>query len=323
MVFKSDWETTSLSVNIPPTLIKEMVRQASAHSKFLSYEVISSGCANLNIKITLENTQEPKILRIYLRDPKSAFREQKLATMLHSIVPIPQIYYIGKLDSYQFALMQFMPGIWLREFLLVHPENEIKPVMVEAGRILSKIQQVQFLKAGFFDNDLTIKQPLNQNDYSLYATECLHHPVVATQLGAEIIAKIKTFIKKYEFLLPDEHQHHLVHGDYDPANILVDYQGDQWRISAILDWEFAFSGSYLTDVANMLRYTHQMPLTFEESFLQGLKEGGITFPPRWHQAINLLNLLALLDCLTRSSPTAHPNRCYDIRELLLNILSTT
>lgn len=322
MIFKNDWETVDLSVSISPNLIKAMAEQASPHTKLLSYKVISSGCANLNIKITLENTQEPKILRVYLRDKESACREQKLGSLLHSLIPIPQIYYIGRLDNYQFAIVQYMPGISLREFLLSHQESNIAPVMVEAGHILSKLQHIHFPVAGFFNKDLTIKQPLNKNDYGLFASKCLRHPIVAAELGAETISEIKTVLNKYEFLLPNEYQPHLVHGDYDPANILVDHRNNQWRISAILDWEFAFSGSFLTDAANMLRYAHQMPAIFEESFLQGLREAGIVLPSTWRQTTHLLNLVALLDCLVRSNPTTHSKQCRDICELINNILST-
>lgn len=321
MVFKSNWETTALHVDIPSILVKEMVRQAFPYTRLISYKIISSGCANLNVKITLENTKAPKILRIYLRDQNSAFREKELAIFLHSFVPVPQTYYIGKLDSYQFAIVQYMRGILLRDFLFNHQENEIRPVMVEAGHILGNIKQIQFSKAGFLENDLTIKQSLSKNDYSLFARECLYHPMVKTQLGSEIIAKTLIFLNKHEHLLPDTGQHHLVHGDYDPANILVDYRDNQWCISAILDWEFAFSGSSFTDIANMLRYAHQMPPAFEESFLHGLRKGGISLPTTWQQTVHVLNLIALLDCLTRSSPSMHPNRCHDIQELILHILS--
>ncbi len=56
---------------------------------------------------------------------------------------------------------------------------------------------------------------------------------------------------------------------------------NQWKVSAILDWEFAFSGSMLWDVANMLRYAHQVPANFEKAFISGLVQSGITLPKDW------------------------------------------
>ena len=115
--------------------------------------------------------------------------------------------------------------------------------------------------------------------------------------------------------LPDEAEHHLVHGDYDPANILVNKIDGQWKITEILDWEFAFSGSPLFDVANMLRYAHQMPATFETSFIQGVSTR-FTLPQHWRITTHLLNMISLLDCLTRCPIEQRPNQRADIYSLI-------
>ncbi len=112
----------------------------------------------------------------------------------------------------------------------------------------------------------------------------------------------------------------MVHADFDPANILVEKINGDWQISAILDWEFAFSGSVRWDVANMLRYAHHMPQIFQDSFLSGLNNGGIALPEDWQISIHLLNLISLLDCLKRSNPENQPRRCEDICELINHIL---
>ena len=91
-------------------------------------------------------------------------------------------------------------------------------------------------------------------------------------------------------------------------------------MTGVLDWEFSFSGSVLCDVANMLRYAHQMPAVFEESFLQGLHSGGIHLVGDWRISVHMLNLLSLLDCLVRGDPKNRPNQCTDIRGLIDHIL---
>ena len=108
----------------------------------------------------------------------------------------------------------------------------------------------------------------------------------------------------------------LTHGDYEPANILVHKVSGKWQISAILDWEFAHSGSLLQDIANMLRYSHQLPYFFEEQFLHGLSESGVILPGHWRRTTHLLNLLALLDCLQRYDPLSRPKRLLDIKKLI-------
>ncbi|KJV88086.1 GNAT family N-acetyltransferase [Orientia tsutsugamushi] len=136
-----------------------------------------------------------------------------------------------------------------------------------------------------------------------------------------MIAEIKKAIKQYTSSVPTDDEKHLVHGDFDPANILVDKINGSWVVTCILDWEFAFSRSCLWNVANMLRYAHKMPPEFQNSFIDALQRNGIKLPPDWHTTIHLLNLSSLLDLLKRSDPKDHPHRCADIRELINHILS--
>jgi aminoglycoside phosphotransferase (APT) family kinase protein len=321
MTFKQNWEKTNQHYHISPQIIKEMAVLAFPENKLASHEIISGGCANLNIKITLQDKVQPYILRVYLRDKDAAYCEQKLGELLKDKIPIPQIYFVGDLNEYRFAIAEFMPGITLRDFLLGDEIYDMEELMEEVGEILAKIQTIRFPVSGFFGNDLTIQEPLMQQGYVTFAKECLKHPTVTETLGNAAIANISQLLDTHATLFPEATQTHLVHGDYDPANLLVDRINGHWKISGVLDWEFAFSGSPLQDVANMLRYAHHMPTIYETSFLSGVQKGGITLPENWRLRIDLLNLVALLDppdCLDRFQ---RPNRCADICDLIGNILS--
>lgn len=71
----------------------------------------------------------------------------------------------------------------------------------------------------------------------------------------------------------------------------------------------------------MLRYAHEMPATFKDFFIQGLLKTEYNLLPNWHISIHVLNLLFLLDCLVRSSVQNEPNRCQDIRALIVCIIT--
>ena len=146
--------------------------------------------------------------------------------------------------------------------------------------------------------------------------DCLNHQNSQQVLGHKIISKLKESSDLYATLLPNAEEHNLVHGDFGPENILVSKSNGIWSLSAILDWEFAFSGSSLTDVANMLRYSHKMPDIYEENFLKGLRHGGYQLPQHWKTQIYFLNILSLLDCLNRHHPEERPNQCRDIKSLI-------
>ena len=148
----------------------------------------------------------------------------------------------------------------------------------------------------------------------------LQNNFVLMQLNANTISNIRTTLDIYAHFFPTGEEKQLVHADFDPANILVAKTGNDWQITGILDWEFSFSGSVLCDVANILRYAHQMPAVFEEEFLHGLKQGGINLPEYWAITADLLNLFSLLDCLARCDPRQKPNQCTDICDLIKRII---
>ncbi len=321
MTFKKHWEKTDQHYDISSQTVEGMVSLAFLKEKLYSYEIISGGCANLNIKIILEDVGQPYILRVYLRDKDAAYREQKLGELLKGRVPIPQIYFVGDLDEHRFAIAEFMPGITLRDLLLGEEPCNMEQLMEEAGEILSKIQTVRFPASGFFSKDLSIQEPLKQEGYVTFAKDCLKHPTVIHILGEESISKIDHLLDVHAVLFPDETQTHLVHGDFDPANLLVKKSDGFWKISGVLDWEFAYCASPLQDVALMLRYAHHMSPMYETAFLSGLKKGGVPLPEDWRLRIDLLNILNLLSCLVRCLPDQRPNQCADICDLIGTILS--
>lgn len=319
MTFKNDWEKTETQHQIDNNTIKNIVYSAMSQN-IKTFQIISGGCANLNIKIQLENQRNFLILRIYLRDKDAAYREQKISELLQNHIPTPKIYLIGDYKEYRFAICEFIEGITLRDLLLEGQKYDMHSIMTECGNILTKIASIQFPRSGFFDQNLNVAKESSADDLITYVQNCLKHEIVQQQLGSDIIFKIKNLLLERKRFLPNNENSNLVHADFDPSNILVKKINNSWKIASILDWEFAFSGSILHDVANMLRYTHKMPKEFETSFISSLNNNGVQLPKNWRITINLLNLLSLIDCLSRSDSKTRPNQCYDIKLLITNII---
>lgn len=317
-MFKVDWEKTSVTRQLPEGAAETMVRLAYPDQTLISYELIAGGCANLNYKIQLEHENQPLILRVYLRDKTAAYREQKLAALLKETVPLPLTHYIGELEEYHFAITEFMPGISLRDLLLGDAPHDLSAIMYEVGKILSKITAHEFSSAGFFDNELNIKQGFDEESINQFSLACLKHPQVIRYLNPEIRAALQNHLEQ----LPDFiiNSATLVHADFDPANILVEQQNGKWKVSAVLDWEFAYAGSWMDDVATMLRYAHKMPLQFQNAFLKGLIDHGMIVPANFQIIIHQSNIGALLDGITRHPLHMRPNIYQDILELIDHIL---
>ena len=352
MTFKANWEKTALKHQLPQGLIEQMVALAIPNKKLHAYELIPGGCANLNIKIKLDTEDNPFILRIYLRNPQSTYLEQELGKLLGSIVPLPQIYYIGDIENYRFAITEFIPGITLRDLLLSDQSHDMPSIMFNVGQILAKINK-QKLPSLFPQN-------IAHDDYLLYAKNTLNN--IGNKLSKSLITQIYEIFEKNMHLMPVDNEH-IMHGDFDPANILVDkvnpersegtransfgssynisspnrakpklkeldpsfHSGsaftqdtnqDTWQITGIIDWEFASAGPFLWDIANMLRYTHQMPEQFEYSFLEGLKSQGVVLQNNWRLSVHMFNLESLIDLLNRTDPKGSPNQYADIAQLI-------
>ncbi len=321
MTFKTTWEKTALPQNLSTDVIVSMMKKGCRGCPVTSYEMISGGCANINLKVFLEGEKNPRLLRVYLRDTESSRREQKLGNLLGSSVPIPQIEYRGNFEGYTFAIASFLEGITLRELLLGQETYDLEAIMLTVGLALARIASHKFSHPGFFDDELEIQADIKQPDFQAIGKVYLQDEAVASFLGKDTVQKIWALLEDYDHLFSNRSESNLVHGDFGPENILVIKRDGPWQISGILDWEFAFSGSTLWDVANMVRYGYKMPPGFEDAFIRGLSEGGVVLPNQWRPKVRILNIFSLLDVLARRDFQTHPRTWADSKEVIHEMLS--
>ena len=106
-----------------------------------------------------------------------------------------------------------------------------------------------------------------------------------------------------------DNQARLVHADANPKNVLVTRAGDGWRVDAVLDWEFSFSGSPYADYANMTRFAGTYPDGFTDGFRAGFAarltgELAGELDEDWAYLGRVMDMFALSDLVTR--PEGHP-----------------
>lgn len=322
MTFRKNWERSTELFEVPAAVIEGMVHQAMPHNKLLSYELIHEGCSNLNVKLRIDDPDAPSlILRIYFVNQDGPFMERLSYRLLNNRVPMPCIHYIGKYEEYQFSIAQCMPGKSLRDFLFAdHTADEMEKMMFAVGVVLSRIASFQFPCAGTFNRELTFVGGCSQQGYLDCMNLFLKKESVLSHFKNETLSSIREFTECHKELFPTGVETSFVHGDFDPNNILVDQIAGEWKVTGVLDWESPFSGTIFCDISNMLRYRHQMPLIFETSFLAGFQSQGAMIPDNWRDHVDLLNLTALLSCLSHSNPKKSPQQCADICELIKGIV---
>ena len=91
---------------------------------------------------------------------------------------------------------------------------------------------------------------------------------------------------------------------------------EQWKIAAILDWEFAFVGTYLLDIGMMLRYSHKLPACYEDNFITGIQDNGFHLPANWKKQAKLMDFICLLNLARYNPPTERPKMNRDVVSLI-------
>ncbi len=314
-VLKTGWERFKSHVQLDiPTA--EKLLQPVTTSKIAQLNLCAEGLANTSYKITFASHHPPIILRIYMREHSACQREFALHQLLKDKVSIAEIFYIDTSCSvipYPFAVMEWVEGILMREVVLSGEEDAIQTCAFEAGKCLAMLRELRFQQSGFFQEDLTIT-PLSVSAES-FCFAWLDNPEVSLGLGKLLCEALHQLVENHSSFYPSEQEVNLTHADYDPANILVKQVHQEWKIAAILDWEFAFSCSYLLDMGTFLRYSHRLPNYYEQAFCNGI-ETGKSLPPEWKKSIKLMDIGCLLSLLEHNPPEKSPKLHQDVVSLL-------
>lgn len=170
------------------------------------------------------------------------------------------------------------------------------------------IAAVEFERPGFFTgDDLAVAAQLPWSlQLPQFAADCMErHPVPRLDAAscrdwAELCAHHAPALDAVQ------DQACLVHADFNPKNLLVTGQGTSWQVTAVLDWEFSFSGCPYADAANMVRFADGYPAAYADGFtaaFAGHQPAGLPPPADWLYLGRVFDLFALSDLVTR--PAGH------------------
>lgn len=179
----------------------------------------------------------------------------------------------------------------------------------EVGRVVAGISAVTFERRGFFDDEqLTIPA---ERPWSLQLPEqaaiCMTATPEARLEEATQRAWVELCTAHAPALRTIDHHTRLVHSDINPKNILVTRIRGGWRVDAVLDWEFSYSGCPYGDAANMARFGADYPARFRNGFRAAFAEHqptDLALADDWAYLGRVLDMFALSDLATR--PLGHP-----------------
>ncbi|MEV5896565.1 phosphotransferase [Nonomuraea fuscirosea] len=187
--------------------------------------------------------------------------------------------------------------------------GELRALGVEVGRVVAGIGGAGFDRPGFFGgSDLAVAAgPPWSEQLPAFAESCMSK-VPSSRLDPAVRAAWAEMCAAHAPTLTRvDGWARLVHSDMNPKNLLVTRAADGWRVDAVLDWEFSFSGCPYADAANMLRFGADYPAGFTEGFRAGFAAhlpSDLPSDDDWVHLGHVLDMFALSDLVTR--PAGNP-----------------
>jgi aminoglycoside phosphotransferase (APT) family kinase protein len=284
-----------------------------------SVELVEGGLTNTLYRITPVDGGVSLCLRIFAAGRLPWERELKILALVSSSLPVPEVLLAdcgGAEFGHPYLIYRWIDGIMLNKFRRQMSPVALLSVAEPLGRLLASMASFS-LADGLNDalNDVLEAKPpievlLSANE------EALMRGLARKRLGAALAdAMCSRFDASAVRLCELDRAASLVHGDLGWRNILVAPAEDGgWRISGLIDWEVAFSGSSLWDVGSLFRYSRRYSETFCQSFERGYRDAGGALPDDWLRTARLLD--ATIQVATLNEEHERPIVLAECRELI-------
>ena len=292
------------------TVIEGLIVDYLPATTVSSIELIHSGLANSNYRVTLTNGVKV-ILRFHTREAKISAKEWNLTTLLKHETLVPKILLHDNTcqkTEIPYSIVAFHEGILFSELLARDDAIEFgKPIFAELGRFIAHLNNsYRFVKPGSLDDVLHVSTLKVANKtlstVTNFILSCLENKYLQSRLNHETIDCLReSVIKNDHYIMPTNDDSFLVHADLKPENILVKPVAKGYTLSAILDWEFCYSGSYYGDFGSLFRETAYAKNEFQLSFAQGYESIRPGLNKEWRKISKLIDLINLCDFLTSAN----------------------
>ena len=291
---------------IGPALIRDCIKSAFPDSNIAATQILSGGLINTNIKIEFTSHQPPVVLRIYRKGAAICLKESAVLQLVRPVVPVPRVIHVepnGIDGSGAFSILEFINGVSFQQLKRTKDLEAIHQAAASAGETLARIGKFQFPKPGRLElgDELSVGALYMEGPDPIprLLDSFLESQHLRQRIDVSLQQQLHDFIWSWaDRLRAFDNDSHLVHCDFGNRNILVDCVEGRWQVAAVLDWEFALSGSPLLDVGHFLRYEKQDTPLREPYFSRAFLESGGFLPDDWRRLSQVIDLTALVECLT-------------------------
>lgn len=325
IALRENWKLAAPDLDLDKAQLTALVEPAFPGQSVTASAQTEGGLANANLRLQLSQRESPLLLRLFMRDPREGAKEFALNQRLFAHLPVPRFLHFSASNPFTghpYALVEWVEGTRLELAAGTLDRDSLATVARSVGGVLANIHAITFPRTGFFDETLRVTEPIDVGCAGLvyYLRECLVDGLGEGRIGSDLTRAVIAFAEREGRVLDAwDGPPCLTHADFGGSNILVRDEGTGWTVAAVLDWEFAFSGSPFFDFSNLLR----PPLGGQPGFREGVVAGyigrGGRLPPDWWRLSRLAGLLAWADFLNR--PAATPALIADARAMIIDTMA--
>ena len=255
--------------NVPENQLQRLLKsELGSAVELISYQIGNQHPDYLVLIVQIQNPTQTVVVKLAGPQAEYDCPFEKTAVLHHQLnqktsLTMPKIYAADV--SYQkwpwrYTIKEHVQGI---EFVHIREQLNSEQLSVayhQMGEAVAQIHALAFPAFGALDDKLKLQHPLPW----LQALQNRAKQMIRNQRLRNIFLSV---LDKSNDLFPQDLKASLCHDDLHGYNILFQQEGNQWRLSAILDFEKAWAGHAETDLAKMDLWTEMTSDDFWQAYL--------------------------------------------------------
>jgi aminoglycoside phosphotransferase (APT) family kinase protein len=302
------WPRLHPEITLELSDITILLRPVFPGATVLAAERVLGGLVNTNLKVWIAGRPAPLLLRLYQCGRRQAMKEAALLRRVSGQVPVAALRFFSidnPLADYPYAVIDWVMGERLD--VLAAAGEDVIALGRAVGQTLALIHAITYDRYGFFNPDLSLSAAIDLDRGGLLAY--IHRTLVrgcgGERLGQDLVENLIRLIEYQGHRLATWGGPCLVHGDFNGSNILLQrMENREWKVAAILDWEFALSGTPGFDFAHLLRAPLDSHPLLAASVAHSYRSAGHALPVDWREIARLVDLFAWVDLASRPGSDA-------------------
>ncbi|MGF1611470.1 MAG: phosphotransferase family protein [Kiloniellales bacterium] len=304
---KRHWPRQQPLLSLDTAQATRLLRPLDRDIAVVEVTPLASGLINTNLRVRLAGQADPLLLRLYRRGAAEARKEAAIARLLQGRVPAARVLHVAghnPVTGHAYAVFEWIEGECFDLVLPTLDDTALDRLGQAIGRVLAAIHGIYFDRYGFLADDLSLAEAIDVDGKGVLAfvRRCLSEGPARARLGEALAVQLIVFMESesaaVDGWLPPPC---LVHGDFNPANLLVrrDASSGEWMLAAVLDWEFALAATPAFDFGNLLRPPLGQQGGFVQALAAGYRAAGGQLPDGWQRIARLVDLTAWTEMLSR------------------------